>query len=178
VPPQPIRELRDLTRSRTTLMRERGAIINRMQKVLEDANIKLTSVVTDILGVSGRAMLMHIGKGEADAEVLASLARGRLRSKSAALRFALEGKVSSHHRFLLRRLLAQAEWLEAEVAMFEREIERHAVQFAEQVALLDTIPGIDPHSRMCTHRRDRSQHGTVSLGAASGELGRALSRQP
>jgi transposase len=65
VPPQPIRELRDLTRSRTTLMRERGAIINRMQKVLEDANIKLTSVGTDILGVSGRAMLRHICKGEA-----------------------------------------------------------------------------------------------------------------
>jgi transposase len=124
-------------------MRESGAIINRMQKVLEDANIKLASVVRDILGVSGRAMLRHICKGEADAEVLAGLARGRLRSKSAALKFALEGKVSIHHRFLLRRLLAQAEWLEAEVAMFEREIERHAVQFAEQVALLDTIPGLD-----------------------------------
>jgi transposase len=143
VPPQLIRELRDLTRSRTTLIRERGAIINRIQKVLKDANIKLASVVTDILGVSGRAMLRHICKGEADADVLAGLARGRLRSKSAALRFALEGKVSIHHRFLLRRLLAQAEWLEAEVAMFEREIERHAEQFAEQVALLDTIPGID-----------------------------------
>ena len=75
VPPQPIRELRDLTRSRTTLMRERGAVINHMQRVLEDANIKLTSVVTDILGVSGRAMLVHICKGEADAEVLAGLAR-------------------------------------------------------------------------------------------------------
>lgn len=143
VPPQPIRELRDLTRSRTTLIRERGAIVNRIQKVLEDANIKLASVVTDILGVSGRAMLKHICEGELDAEVLAGMARGRLRSKAVALTFALEGRVSVHHRFLLQRLLAQAEWLETEVAIFEREIERHAVQFAEQVALLDTIPGID-----------------------------------
>lgn len=108
VPPQAIRELRDLTRSRITLMRERGAIVNRIQKVLEDANIKLASVVTDILGVSGRAMLRHICEGEADAEVLASLARGRLWSKSTALTFALEGRVSPHHRFLLKRLLSQA----------------------------------------------------------------------
>jgi transposase len=143
VPPQPIRQLRDLTRSRTTLLRERGAVINRIQKVLEDANIKLASVVTDILGVSGRAMLRHICDGEADTETLAALARGRLRSKSASLTLALEGTVSDHHRFLLRRLLAQAEWLEAEIATFEQEIERHTVQFAEQVALLDTIPGID-----------------------------------
>jgi len=143
VPPRPIRELRDLTRSRTTLMRERGAVVNRIQKVLEDANIKLASVVTDILGVSGRAMLKRICEGEVDATVLAGMAKGRLRSKSTALTFALEGRVSVHHRFLLRRLLAQAEWLEAEVNIFEREIERHAAQFAEQVALLDTIPGID-----------------------------------
>jgi transposase len=88
-------------------------------------------------------MLKHICEGEVDAQVLASIAQGRLRSKSKALAFALEGRVSVHHRFLLRRLLAQAEWLEAEVAIFEREIMLHAAQFAEQVALLDTIPGID-----------------------------------
>jgi len=124
-------------------MRERGAIVNRIQKVLEDANIKLASIVTDVLGVSGQAMLKHICEGETDAKVLAGMVRGRLRSKSTALTFALQGRVSVHHRFLLRRLLAQAEWLEAEVAIFQREIERHAVQFAEQVALLGTIPGID-----------------------------------
>jgi transposase len=150
VPPQPIRELRDLTRSRTTLMPERGALVNRIQKVLEDANVKLASVVTDILGVSSRAMLKHIWEGEVDAEVRASMARGRLRSKSEALAFALEGRVSVHHRFLLRWLLAQAGWLEAEVAVFEREIVRHAAQFAEQVALLDTTPGID-RIAACAH---------------------------
>jgi transposase len=143
VPPQPIRELRDLTRSRTTLIRERGAVVNRIQKELEDANIKLSSVVTDVLGVSGRAILRHICEGECDPEMLAGMARGRLRSKSMASRYALEGYVSIHHRFLLKRLLAQAEWLEAEIAIFEQEIERHAAQFAEQVDLIDTIPGID-----------------------------------
>jgi transposase len=148
IPPQAIRELRDLTRSRTTLTRERSAVINRIQKVLEDANIKLASVVTDILGVSGRAMLKQICEGEVDAEALASLARGRLRSKTTVLMAALEGKVSVHHRFLLKRLLAQAEWLETEVAVFEQEIERHAIPFAEEVALLDTIPGID-HIAAC-----------------------------
>jgi transposase len=102
VPERPVRDLRDLTRQRTQLTGERSAAANRIQKVLEDANIKLGSVATDVLGVSGRAMLAELIEGQDDPEVLAQQARGRLRAKLPQLREALRGRVTEHHRFLLR----------------------------------------------------------------------------
>src|SRR5438270_5142681 len=102
VPPKPIRELRDLTRQRSQLVAEKTAAANRIQKVLEDANIKLAGVATDVLGVSGRDMLEALIAGETDPEELAHLARKRLREKIPALRLALQGRVTDHHRFLLR----------------------------------------------------------------------------
>src|SRR6267154_2629238 len=105
VPPTPIRELRDLTRYRASLAQEINRIANRIQKVLEDANIKLASVATDTLGASGRAMLEAMVKGEQDSQRLAEMAQGKLRNKIPELQEALQGRVSRHHRFLLRELL-------------------------------------------------------------------------
>src|SRR3982751_3582264 len=102
VPEASLRELRELTRARVSLVRERAAVANRMQKTLEDANIKLGNVVSDILGVSSRAMLQSFVDGESEAARIATLARGRMRSKQLDLTSALEGKVSDHHRFLWR----------------------------------------------------------------------------
>jgi len=106
IPPKPIRDLRELTRYRKTLVQERGRETNRLQKLLEGANIKLASVATDVLGKSGRDMLEALIGGEQRPEVLAELARGRLRAKLPQLRQALEGRVQPHHGFLLTRLLA------------------------------------------------------------------------
>src|SRR5205823_1006042 len=101
IPPAPQRELRELTRYRTTLVRERAAEVNRIQKVLEGANIKLAGVASDILGASGQAMLRALIGGETDPQVLAALAKGRLRAKRELLEQALSGRVRPHHRFLL-----------------------------------------------------------------------------
>jgi transposase len=111
VPPAPIRELRELTRYRRQLIQEHTREANRIQKVLETANIKLGDVATDVLGASGRAMLRALVAGERDAETLAALARGRLRQKAAQLREALEGRVTDHHVFLLQGLLSHIEFL-------------------------------------------------------------------
>src|SRR6201982_2761158 len=105
VPPTPIRELRDLTRYRASLAQEINRIANRIQKVLEDANIKLASVATDTLRASGRAMLEAIIQGEQDSQHLAEMAHGKLRNKIPELQEALQGRVTAHHRFLLRELL-------------------------------------------------------------------------
>src|SRR5438876_4708232 len=111
VPPKPIRELRDLTRYRTSLIWERQREGNRLQKLLEDANIKLASVASDVLGASGRAMLQGLCEGSSDPEVLADLARGKLRAKLPVLRKALEGRFTSHHALLVSHLLAHIDYL-------------------------------------------------------------------
>jgi transposase len=144
VPPAPLRELRELARQRRQLVQARAAVANRIQKVLEDANIKLGSVATDVLGVSGRAMLEAIVAGREDPEALADLARRRLRAKIPELRLALRGRVTDHHRFLLRLLLdelAQQEGLIARVGA--RITEAMPAPFAEAVGRLATVPGID-----------------------------------
>jgi transposase len=143
VPPAVIRELRDLTRTRTTLEDETTAIVNRIHKVLEDANIKLATVASDIMGVSGRAMLRAIIAGETDAERLADLARRRLRSKRVALIAALHGRITAHHRFLLERLLTQVEFVEAEIGRFDARIAELSTPFAAALARVDQIPGIN-----------------------------------
>jgi transposase len=146
VPAASLRELRDLTRARTTFVRERASVANRIQKTLEDANIKLGNVVSDILGVSSRAMLQSFVGGETRAARLAARARGRMRSKKPELMAALEGKGSDHHRFLLREYLDQVDYLERKIAVFEEEIGRHLDPFVAAIDLLDPVPGCNPVS--------------------------------
>jgi transposase len=142
VPPAPIRELRDLTRQRVQLVQERAAVANRIQKVLEDANVKLASVASDVLGESGRAMLRALIGGEADPGRLADLARKRLREKIPELRRALHGRVTDHHRFLLRLHLDHLQYLEALIARLVERIGAALAPFADAARRLATIPGV------------------------------------
>ena len=143
VPPEPIRELRDLTRQRTQLIQERSAAANRIQKVPEDANIKLASVATDVLGVSGRDMLEALIAGQTDPEKLADLARKRLREKIPELQLALQGRVTDHHRFLLRMHLDHVAHLKELIGRLGARIEEALAPFAEAVERLVTIPGVN-----------------------------------
>lgn len=143
VPPAPVRELRDLTRHRKVLIQERSRAANRLHKLLQDAGIKLASVATDILGVSGRAMLGALVQGTTDPDVLADLARGKLRRKLAALRQALVGRFRPHHAFLVGQLLAHVDYLDEAVATMSEEIARRLAPFGAQLTQLDAIPGID-----------------------------------
>jgi transposase len=139
IPPRPIREIRELTRYRKTLIQERADEINRLQKVLEMANLKLATVATDVLGKSGRAMLDAMVGEEADPDVLAELARGRLRNKLSQLRQALDGRVEADHRFLLERILAHIDFLEESVGIVQQEIEGRLAPDEEAVELLKSI---------------------------------------
>jgi transposase len=143
IPPRPTRELRDLTRQRTQLIRERTTVINRIQKVLEDANIKLGSVASNALGVSGRSMIAAIIRGEYDPVKLAELARMRLRKKIPQLQRALRGSVTEHHRFLLRTQMDHLAHLERLIGRYSERIEEALDPFAAVLARLMTIPGID-----------------------------------
>src|SRR5882672_3987239 len=125
VPPTPIRQLRDLTRLRTSLRQDHTAVANRMQKILEDANIKLASVASDWLGVSGRAILTQLLAGEEDAAKLANLSRRRLRAKLPQMQLALEGRMTDHPRWLLRVLWDQLECLEAQLTKVDLQIHEH-----------------------------------------------------
>jgi transposase len=143
VPPTPIRELRDLTRYRASLMQEINRIANRIQKVLEDAHVKLASVATDALGASGRAMLEAIIGGEQDSQKLAEMSRGLLRNKIPELQRALQGRVTGHHRFLLRELLDHLYFVESKMRRIEQEVEERLRPFQSEVTRLCTIPGVD-----------------------------------
>lgn len=143
VPDRPQRELRELTRYRTSLVRERSAEVNRLQKTLEGANIKLASVATDVLGRSGREMLNALVEGSADPTVLAQVAKGKLREKIPQLERALVGRVAAHQRFLLAQQLAHIDFLDETIEQVSREIAERMRPFDEEVARLDTIPGID-----------------------------------
>ncbi len=143
VPPTPIRQLRDLTRMRASLRQDHTTIANRMQKILEDANTKLASVASDWLGVSGRAILTQLLAGEEDARKLAELSRGRLRSKLPAMQLALEGRMTEHHRWMLRVLQEQLEFLEAQITKLETKIQEQLHDYQEAIALCTTIPGIE-----------------------------------
>ena len=143
VPPTPTRELRDLTRYRASLAQEINRIANRVQKVLEDGNIKLASVATDTLGASGRVMLEAIVNGEQDSQRLAEMAQGKLRNKIPELERALEGRVTPHHRFLLRELLDHLYFVESKMRRIEQEVEERLRPFQSEVVRLCTIPGVD-----------------------------------
>jgi len=143
VPPPAIRELRDLTRYRLQQVRERAREVNRLCKVLEDSNLKLTSVLTDVMGVSGRAMLLALVQGTTDPAVLAELARGRLRKKLPDLRRALAGRFRRHHAFLVEQILAKIDYLDEAVERLNAEIDDRLVPFEATLARLDTIPGVN-----------------------------------
>jgi len=142
IPPIGQRELRELTRHRTNFVRERATLVNRVQKTLESANIKLASVASNVMGVSGREMLEAIIEGKANASEMAELAKGRLREKREQLAKALEGRVKPHHQFVLAELLCQIDSLDETIARFDTEIEKYCRPFEEVVELLDTIPGV------------------------------------
>lgn len=161
VPPQPQRDLRELTRNRAVLVGERAAVANRIQKVLEGANIKLASVASDVVGVSGRAMLEALLAGTVAPEVLAKLAKGKLREKRAELEAALEGRVRDHHRFLLAQHLAHLDFLEEQVAQFDRQITAHMEAMGE--ASDEALPPAPPSS-------------ANPSGDGAAEAGRAVAR--
>ena len=147
IPPRPIRELRDLTRYRESLVRERTALANRIQKLIESANIKLGQVASDALGASGKVMLRALAAGETDAEQMSHLAQGILKRKQPQLQQALEGRFTQAQRWILAELLEQYAHVEAALQRVEerirQEVENSADPFvAEAVKLLDTIPGV------------------------------------
>jgi transposase len=144
VPPRPQRELRDLTRQRTQFLGDRARVINRIQKVLEDANIKLGSVATDILGKSGRAMLEALIDGKLLPEQMADMARMRMRSKIPQLKEALTGRFTDHHRFMTRSLLGQVDHIDQQIEAFDKRIEE-VMSPLERAAVkqLDEVPGFD-----------------------------------
>ena len=142
VPDRPARELRELTRYRSSLVRERTAEVNRLQKTLEGANIKLASVVSDVTGVSARAMLGELVAGHEDAAALAELAQGQLRRKRPELEQALTGRMRPHQRFMVAQHLAHIDFLDAQIAAVGAEITERLRPFEPQLVALDSIPGI------------------------------------
>ena len=152
----------ELTRYRKTLVQVRAQEVNRLQKVLEGANIKLAAVATDVLGKSGRVMLETIITGSTDAQAMAELARGRLRAKLPELRRALEGRVQPHHRFLLTRILAHIDFLEQSIAQMQQEIDQPLKPYEEAMTLLQSIPGIQ----------------AIAAAALLAEIGTDMSRFP
>ena len=145
VPERPQRELRDLTRHRAQLTDEHTRIANRIHKILEDGNIKLGSVASDILGKSGRDMLRALIAGERDTDKLAEMARARMRSKIPELRLALEGHVTEHHVYMLSRLMRHLDYLEVEIEEFSRRIAERIVPFVDDDTMgrLCKVPGVD-----------------------------------
>jgi transposase len=142
VPPKPQRELRDLTRYRTQLVRERASELNRLQQTLTRANIQLAAVASDVLGVSGRAMVEALVAGADEPAALADLARGQLRQKLPALERALRGRVGAHERFLLRQHLQHIDYLSTSIAEVSAEIAERLRPFAAELERLQTIPGV------------------------------------
>jgi len=144
VPERPVRELRDLTRQRAQLIQEKARVANRVQKTLETANIKLGSVASDVLGVSGRQMIQALIDGDKTPGQMADLARRRLREKIPQLREALTGRVTAHHRFMLRQLMEQVRHLEGQIEAFDAQVELVLRPFEKAaVSMLDQVPGVD-----------------------------------
>jgi transposase len=143
IPSADQRALRDLTRYRTTLTDERAREVNRLQKVLEDANVKLASVATDVVGVSGRAMLQALVKGQSTPEEMAELVKGRLREKHDVLCKALTGMFRSHHRVMVSELLGHIDYLDEVIGRLDEEIEALLRPFLAELERLDSIPGIN-----------------------------------
>ena len=148
VPAAEVRALRDLCRSRASLIHDRTRIVQRVEKVLEEANLKLDTVVSDLMGASARRMLDELGRGQTDPVALADLALGRLRSKIPELILALEGSFRPHQLFVLRELLSQHGELSTRIERFEQEMDRDAPPFEPAVERLIAIPGLDRRSAL------------------------------
>src|SRR6266511_4318406 len=146
VPPRPIRQLRDLTRYRKVVIQECTREAQRLEKVLEDAGIKLSSVASDILGVSGRAMLAALIGGSCDPAAMAELAKGRLRVKLPELRAALRGHFDVHHGLLAAEMLARIDAADETIQRLSGEIDRVIAPYAWALTLLETIPGVARHT--------------------------------
>jgi transposase len=146
VPDRPQREFRDLTRHRAQLVNEKSAVVNRIHKILEDANIKLGVVATDILGKSGRDMIRALIRGEDDPVQIAEFARRQLRGKIPQLRSALEGHVTDHHRFILNELMDHLEYLEGQIERFSQRIEKIIGPFEEAIEEVARLPGFEKRS--------------------------------
>ena len=197
IPPKPQRDLRDLTRYRVTLVEERARVVNRVQKVLENANIKLASVATDVLGVSGRRMLEALVAGQTDAATMAELAKGRLRNKLPLLQQALTGVVDAQHRFLIAQHLLHIDFLDEQIATVSDQIVQqiegmptaaaYRHQHRRSAAAAD-LARCGRHSRHGARRRSKGglpgsggsghQHASISHCQPSGCLGRSGSWQP
>jgi transposase len=162
VPDQQTQEMRNLLRTRKQLVRECSSHIQRLQKTLEDANIKLDSVISDVIGLSGRAMIEALIAGESDPERLAQLAHRRIKAPPEALREALRGRVTRHHRFLLRLHLQQIDAINAAIGEIDQEVDAQVEPFRTTIRLLTTIPGISE----------------LSAGVILAEIGRDMSRFP
>lgn len=145
IPPKHIRQLRDLTRYRSKLNNNIASEKNRLQKYLEDANIKLSSVATDVFGASGRQMIREIIKGNNDTEGISELAKGRLRNKKEELKKSLNSRVTEHHRMLIEISLRHIEYMEGLIAELDLKIDKLTEdnKLKESIELLDTIPGVD-----------------------------------
>lgn len=141
--PPPLRDLRELTRYRKHQIRDRAREVNRLHRVLEDAGLKLSTVATDVMGVSGRAMRDALLQGTTDPAILADLARGKLRKKLPALREALPGRFRAHHRVLITQILAKVDFLDETIVTLTEEIDHLVAPFETMLANLDTIPGVD-----------------------------------
>ena len=164
VPDTQTQEQRDLLRTRKQLVRERTSHVQRLQKTLEDANIKLDSVISDITGVSGRAMIAALIAGETDPDRLAELAHRRTRAVPEALHEALRGRVTKHHRFLLRLHLQQIDTLDAAIAEIDRQVDLVVEPFRTEIQLLSSIPGISELSArviLAEIGRDMSRFATA-----------------
>jgi transposase len=162
VHPKPVRQLRDLTRYRRTLIRERAREKQRLEKILEDAQIKLSVVVSDLLGVSGRAMIEALIAGERNPWALARLARGTLRNKTRILQEALSGHFDDHHGFLCQMMLERIDGLSAQIETLDSKVEQTIAPFSRQVTQLDEIAGV----------------GTTSAQELIAEIGVDMSRFP
>jgi transposase len=143
VHPKPIRQLRDLTRYRRSLVREQTREKQRLEKLLEDSQVKLSSVISDLLGVSGRQMLEAMIAGQRDPRVLAQMAHGTMRAKIGLLEQALTGHFEGHHARLARRMLARIDAAAADIAALDREIEEVTRPFQHLIDVLDEVPGVN-----------------------------------
>jgi len=176
VPPEPIRMLRDLTRYRVDLIGARTAEKQRVEKLLEDAQIKVSVVASDIFGVSGRAMMTALIADERDPETLADMARGSMRKKTTQLREAFIGRFNDHHAFLLTKMLARIDQLGADIADVEERTSAQIAPFASTVARLDEIPRDRRYRCPGGHRRDRTGHDSLSDPRAPVLVGQVRAR--
>jgi transposase len=177
VPPKAVAQLRDLTRYRTKLIQERTRETQRLQKLLEDAGIKLDSVVSDVVGKSAREMIEALIAGERDPRVLADMARTRMRPKIGELRQALVGRFDDHHAVMARMHLDHIDQLDEMVGRLDAEVDRLMAPFAEQASRVLSVPGDRQTLRRGDHLRDRRRHEPLSHSGASGVMGGFVSRQ-